>query len=81
MAFSSVSRFAKRLFSRMPATAGDTEDPALLYDPTSSNTADSDANANTGTYEEFFGGSLPCPTCRGSGRVPRGNYRLQCMNE
>lgn len=22
-------------------------------------------------YEEFFSGTLPCPTCRGSGRIPR----------
>jgi len=25
-----------------------------------------------GGYEEFFGGTIPCPSCRGAGRIPRG---------
>ncbi|KAK2141675.1 hypothetical protein LSH36_1058g00004 [Paralvinella palmiformis] len=24
-----------------------------------------------GGYEEFFGGTIPCPSCRGAGRIPR----------
>ena len=24
------------------------------------------------SYEEFFGGTIACPSCRGSGRIPRG---------
>lgn len=26
----------------------------------------------TPQYEEFFNGTIPCPSCRGSGRIPRG---------
>ena len=31
------------------------------------------AQQNNG-YEEFFGGTIPCPSCRGVGRIPRGLY-------
>ena len=26
-----------------------------------------------GEYEEFFGGTIQCPSCRGAGRIPRGD--------
>ena len=36
------------------------------------------AQQNNG-YEEFFGGTRPCPTCRGVGRIPRGLYFVYPM--
>jgi len=33
-----------------------------------------DTSQQNNGYEEFFGGTIPCPSCRGVGRIPRGRH-------
>ena len=51
------------MIDRVPSnTSNQTDDVALL--------------GTGGGYEEFFGGTMVCPTCNGKGRISRGQLML-----
>lgn len=37
------------------------------------------SRANSMGYTELMGGSVPCPSCKGSGRIPKGKSLAYCF--
>ncbi|VDK45326.1 unnamed protein product [Anisakis simplex] len=60
-------------FRRLLRRSGSNEEPKIVYGSTT-NLVDENASSSrtsSANYTELMGGSVPCPSCKGSGRIPK----------
>lgn len=64
-----VRSFFKRTFGNHEILEEERDDLALTPgEPGSSRSVTTD-------YTELMGGSVPCPSCKGTGRIPKGTHK------